>query len=48
MQRRTGPFFCEGASISERVLEASRDEGAEQRVAFSDSRDSSNYVDIEQ
>ena len=47
MQGRTWPFVREGVSITERLLETSRDEGVDQRVAFSDSRDSSTYVDIE-
>ena len=48
MQRRTRAFFRERLRINERLLETSRDEGVDQRIAFSDSRDSRSYVDIEQ
>ena len=48
MQRRTRLFFGEGTAIGERLLQTSRDEGVNQRLACSDSGDGRRYVDIEQ
>jgi hypothetical protein len=48
MQRRPRPFLRKRESISQRLVEASRDEGVKQRVAFANARDGRSYVYVEQ